>query len=165
MKPTRYAMQWKPQRGQSTVAVMEKPALNSPPYDLMERVVARDNIERAWKNVKANRGAPGPDGITVDDFPSHFRDHWPTTKQQLLAGTYQPGAARRKSIPKEDGSVRHLGIPNVMDRLIQQAILQVLTPIFDPHFSESSFGFRPNALHMEPSSRSRQRFATAIATA
>lgn len=132
-----------PQRGQSTVAVMEKPALDSTSNDLMERVVAWDNIERAWKNVKANRGAPGPDGITVSEFPSWFRTRWPEIRQQLLEGTYQPGAARRKSIPKEDGSERNLAIPNVIDRLIQQAILQVLTPIFDPGFSESSFGFRP----------------------
>ena len=132
-----------PQRGQSTLAAMEKPALDFTSNDLMERVVAWDNIERAWKNVKANRGAPGPDGVTVSDFPGSFRIHWPKTRQQLLEGTYQPGAARRKSIPKEDGSERNLAIPNVMDRLIQQAILQVLTPIFDPGFSESSYGFRP----------------------
>lgn len=132
-----------PQRGQSTVAVMEQPALDSTSNDLMERIVAWDNIERAWKNVKANRGAAGPDGIAIDDFPTHFREHWPAIKQQLLEGTYAPGAARRKSIPKEDGSERNLAIPNVIDRLIQQAILQVLTPIFDPGFSESSFGFRP----------------------
>ena len=101
-----------PQRGQSTVAVMEKPALDSTSNDLMERVVAWDNIERAWKNVKANRGAPGPDGVSVTDFPVFFRIHWPEIRQQLLEGTYRPGAARRKSIPKEDGGERNLAIPN-----------------------------------------------------
>ena len=93
--------------------------------------------------MRANRGAPGPDGITLAEFPEHFRALWPDIEQQLLKGTYQPGAARRKSIPKDDGSARNLAIPNVIDRLIQQAILLVLTPIFDPDFSESSFGFRP----------------------
>jgi RNA-directed DNA polymerase len=109
----------------------------------MELVVSRINVAKAWEKVRSNRGAPGPDGITIDEFPDHFRQHWPVIERQLLEGTYEPGPARRKSIPKPDGSQRHLGIPNVMDRLIQQAVLQVLTPIFDPGFSESSFGFRP----------------------
>ncbi len=82
--------------------------------------------------------------MTLDEFFRTFRAQWPTVRQQLLDGTYEPDPARRKSIPKPDGSERHLGIPNVQERLIQQAILHVLTPIFDPDFSESSFGFRPN---------------------
>jgi RNA-directed DNA polymerase len=111
---------------------------------MMQQVVADTNIEKAWKNVKANRGAPGPDGITITDFLDWFRPRWPEIRQQLLDGTYRPGPVRRKSIDKPDGTgVRMLGIPNVLDRLIQQAIVQVLTPVFDPHFSESSFGFRP----------------------
>lgn len=131
------------QTEQSVSAAMEKPALDNVPMSLMEQIVDRENMETAWKKVRANRGAPGPDGITLDEFPEHFRALWPDVRQQLLNGTYQPGPARRKSIPKEDGSFRDLGIPNVIDRLIQQAILLVLTPIFDPEFSESSFGFRP----------------------
>lgn len=127
----------------SPSAAMEKSALNSPSSTLMEQIVDESNMERAWRNVKANKGAPGPDGISIGEFPESFRHHWPEVRQQLLEGTYRPGAARRKSIPKPDGSQRHLGIPNVIDRLIQQAILQVLTPIFDPSFSASSFGFRP----------------------
>lgn len=130
-------------RGQSASAAMEKTALDIVSNDLIEQIVAPANMERAWKKVKANRGAPGPDGITLDDFPKQFRAQWPEIKPQLLNGSYQPGPARRKSIPKEDGSERHLGIPNVIDRLIQQATLLVLTPIFDPDFSDSSFGFRP----------------------
>ena len=110
---------------------------------LMEQIVDPDNLVKAWNKVRSNHGAPGPDGITIADFPDHCREHWPVIKQQLLDGTYQPSPARRKSIDKPDGGQRHLGIPNVMDRLIQQAILQILTPIFDPGFSESSFGFRP----------------------
>lgn len=131
-----------PQRGQSSSAVMKKRTL-SDSTDLMERIVEPANMERAWKNVRANHGAPGPDGITIDEFFRTFRDQWPMVRQQLLDGTYEPSPARRKAIPKADGSERFLGIPNVQDRLIQQAILQVLTPIFDPDFSESSFGFRP----------------------
>ena len=109
----------------------------------MERVVEPDNMQRAWQKVKANRGAPGPDGLTLEAFEAMFAHQWPTIRQQLLEGTYRPGPARRKLIPKPDGSQRPLGIPNVVDRLIQQAILQILNPIFDPHFSESSYGFRP----------------------
>ena len=122
---------------------MKQTALGNPSIPLMEQVVDSANMARAWGKVRGNKGAPGPDGITIQDFPDHCRQLWPEVRQRLLEGTYDPGAARRKSIPKPDGSLRHLGIPNVMDRLIQQAILQVLTPIFDPHFSESSFGFRP----------------------
>jgi RNA-directed DNA polymerase len=122
--------------------MMTKPLEHSSAL-LMEKIVDADNLVRAWNKVRSNHGAPGPDGITIDDFPDHCREHWPVIKQQLLDGTYMPGPARRKSIDKPDGGERHLGIPNVMDRVIQQAVLQVLTPIFDPGFSESSFGFRP----------------------
>ena len=128
---------------QSASAAVEKPALSRQSENLMEKIVDQANMETAWRNVKANRGAPGADGITLDRFQAAFRSQWPEVRRQLLEGTYQPGPARRKSIPKPDGSQRHLGIPNVIDRLVQQAILQVLTPIFDPEFSESSFGFRP----------------------
>lgn len=114
------------------------------PVQLMELVVDEGNMLKAWSKVKANKGAPGPDGITLEVFFESFRHQWPAIRQALLDGTYQPSPARRKAIPKQDGSFRNLGIPNVVDRLIQQAILQVLTPIFDPSFSESSFGFRPN---------------------
>ena len=124
-------------------AIMKTTALSIDPEMLMEQIVEPANIEQAWKNVRANRGAPGPDGITIATFPEAFRSQWPTIRQQLLDGTYQPLPARRKSIPKEDGSERHLGIPNILERLIQQSIMQILTPIFDPGFSESSFGFRP----------------------
>jgi RNA-directed DNA polymerase len=111
--------------------------------DLMEQVVDPQNLERAWSQVRRNRGAPGPDGLTITQFEFWARENWPTVRQQLLDGTYQPSPVRRKSIPKDGGGERLLGIPNVLDRLIQQAICQVLVPIFDPEFSESSFGFRP----------------------
>lgn len=137
-----------PLRDQSDPAAIKQSALSQLSDDhsesnLMEQVIDTRNMQRAWRKVKANKGAPGSDGITLEQFEESFRPEWPTIRQQLLDGTYQPGAARRKSIPKPDGSERHLGIPNVLDRLVHQALLQVLTPIFDPEFSESSFGFRP----------------------
>jgi len=133
-----------PQGGQSCAAVNGEPALDSLSEDLMEQIVAPPNMERAWKAVKANRGAAGPDGMRIADFPDFIRAHWPRIRQELLDGSYRPEPVRRKVIPKPDGSgERMLGIPNVLDRVIQQAVQQVLTPIFDPEFSESSFGFRP----------------------
>ena len=109
----------------------------------MESVVSRENMLRAWKQVRANQGAPGVDGITVTEFRSYAKTHWEGIKTSLLNGTYRPDPVKRVEIPKDTGGTRKLGIPNVMDRLIQQAISQVLSPVFDPHFSESSFGFRP----------------------
>lgn len=132
-----------PQRGQSDVADSEHLALGSSSRALMDRVVAWDNLQKAWKRVRTNGGAPGPDGITTAEFPEYFHRVGPTVIRQLRSGTYQPGPARRKTIDKPDGGHRNLGIPNVMDRMIQQAILQILTPMFDPEFSESSFGYRP----------------------
>ena len=112
--------------------------------DLLQAVLARDNLARAWKRVESNKGAPGIDGVTVQDWPAHARAHWPAQREQIKAGRYRPQPVRRVEIPKPDGSgMRLLGIPTVTDRVVQQAIAQVLTPIFDPTFSESSFGFRP----------------------
>ena len=90
---------------------------------LMEKIVDADNLVRAWNKVRSNGGAPGPDGITIDDFPDHCRAHWPEIKQQLLDGTYAPSPARRKSIPKPDGGERHLGIATVTGKstLVQSA--------------------------------------------
>ena len=117
-----------------------QPALHD---NLLARVVEPVNLRSAWKQVKANRGAPGVDGMSVDEFPAFAQAHWPAIRQALLEGTYQPSPVRRAIIPKPKGGERLLGIPTVLDRLIGQAIQQVLTPIFDPGFSESSFGFRP----------------------
>ena len=111
--------------------------------ELLEDVLASDNLLRAWKRVKANKGAPGIDGMTIEDFPAYARLHLPAVRGQIREGRYQPQAVRRVEIPKQGGGKRMLGIPTVMDRFIQQAVAQVLTPIFDPTFSESSFGFRP----------------------
>ena len=132
-------------------ALDDQPALSTSSADaLMELVVAPRNLEQAWRQVKRNRGAPGPDGMTIKQFEAWARENWPAVRQQLLDGTYRPAPVRRRPtlrvgarIPKDGGGERLLGIPNVVDRLIQQATCQVLTPIFDPGFSESSFGFRP----------------------
>lgn len=111
--------------------------------DLLDAVLASDNLARAWKRVKSNKGAPGVDGVTVEDWPAHARAHWPAVREQIEQGRYRPQPVRRVEIPKPDGGKRLLGIPTVTDRLVQQAIAQVLTPIFDPTFSDWSFGFRP----------------------
>lgn len=110
--------------------------------NLLGKILARANLKRAWKRVKANNGAAGIDDVTVSDFPAWARDHWPTINTELQKGTYRPSAVRRVWIPKPNGDQRPLGIPNVMDRVIQQAIAQVLGPIVEPHFSSDSYGFR-----------------------
>ena len=110
---------------------------------LMERIVEGGNLRRALKRVQRNKGSPGVDGLAVEALPNYLRDHWPTIREQLLTGRYQPNAVKRVEIPKSDGGVRLLGIPTVLDRFIQQAVLQVLQPAIDPTFSESSYGFRP----------------------
>lgn len=111
--------------------------------DLMERVCERRNLQAALKRVRKNKGSPGIDGMTVDELPDHLRGHWPVLREQLLAGGYQPLPVKEQLIPKSGGGMRKLGIPTVLDRFIQQALLQVLQPMFDPGFSEHSHGFRP----------------------
>ena len=116
---------------------------NAEPDTLMERVLAPANLRRAYQRVVSNKGAPGADGMTVADLAGYVRQYWPTLKARLLAGEYQPQAVRAVEIPKPQGGTRQLGIPSVVDRLIQQALQQQLTPIFDPLFSDYSYGFRP----------------------
>lgn len=112
--------------------------------ELLEKVLSRENLMAALARVEKNKGSAGIDGVSTEQLRDYVRQHWVAIKDKIIAGTYKPSLVRRVEIPKPDGGVRLLGIPTVIDRLIQQAILQVLTPIFDPHFSESSFGFRPN---------------------
>lgn len=128
-----------------TGGVDERRVIDPPDPDqhLLERILERDNMLAAWKRVKANRGAPGIDGMNVDEFAAFLKEQWLEIRASLLAGTYQPLPVRRVEIPKPAGGTRPLGIPTVLDRLIQQAMAQVLGPIFDPEFSDSSFGFRP----------------------
>ncbi|MBN8487579.1 MAG: group II intron reverse transcriptase/maturase [Burkholderiales bacterium] len=110
---------------------------------LLEAALTRENLQLAWKRVKANKGAAGVDGLDIEQTAEVLRTSWSQTRQALLAGTYRPQPVRRVMIPKPDGSQRELGIPTVLDRLIQQALLQVLQPLIDPSFSEHSHGFRP----------------------
>ena len=110
---------------------------------LLERILSTENVGLAWKQVRANKGAPGIDAITIEEFPFTFRECWPEIRSTILEGNYIPSPVQRVDIPKPDGSTRPLGIPTVLDRVIQQAIAQVMGPIFDSGFSESSCGFRP----------------------
>jgi RNA-directed DNA polymerase len=119
---------------------LERPAVAGPS---MEDVVERENLKQALAQVKRNKGAAGLDGMSVDDLSAYLKEHWPTIRDQLLDGTYKPQPVRRVEIPKVSGGKRLLGIPTVLDRLIQQAVMQVLQADWDRTFSEQSFGFRP----------------------
>jgi RNA-directed DNA polymerase len=121
-------------------ADVESPAAIEPS---MEAIVARDNLKKALAQVKRNKGAAGVDGMSVDGLPAYLKEHWPTIRAQLLDGTYKPRPVRRAEIPKASGGMRSLGIPTVLDRFIQQAVMQVLQADWDSTFSEASFGFRP----------------------
>lgn len=109
---------------------------------LLEQMLAPENLDRAWQRVRSNRGAPGIDGMTVSQFPAFHAEHWARIDSVLREGTYHPAPVRRVFIPKPDGSQRPLGVPTVLDRVIQQALAQVLGPLFEGGFSEHSYGFR-----------------------
>ena len=131
-----------PTGGDVTQRSDTKPAFS---IDLLEQVLSSENLQAAWKRVRANKGAAGVDGMTIDEFPAWVKQgNWIKVTTALETGQYQPSPVRRVEIDKPDGGKRQLGIPTITDRVIQQAIAQVLTPIFDPDFSENSFGFRPN---------------------
>ena len=117
--------------------------LRTETQQMMEAVVERGNMRAALKRVEANKGAPGVDGMAAKDLRPWLHTHWPRVKEELLEGRYEPAPVRRVDIPKPGGGTRQLGIPTALDRLIQQAALQVMQPVFDPEFSESSYGFRP----------------------
>lgn len=111
--------------------------------DLLARVLEPENLRRALRQVRRNKGAPGIDGMSVDQLGPHLKTHWPTIRASLVEGTYIPQPVRRVAIPKPGGGTRHLGVPVVLDRFIEQALLQVLQADWDPTFSEGSYGFRP----------------------
>jgi RNA-directed DNA polymerase len=111
--------------------------------NLMEEVVSPENYSKALKAVIANGGAPGIDGMTTEQWKGHLQQHWPKIQAKLMAGSYTPSPVRRVEIPKPNGGSRMLGIPTVQDRFIQQMLLQAMTPIWEPRFSEHSYGFRP----------------------
>ena len=147
--------------GGGTEAVMTGHGTGSPASTarLMEEVCERENLKQALKRVQANKGAPGVDGMSVEELPDHLRAHWPAIREQLLSGAYRPEPVRRVEIPKPGGGVRRLGIPTVMDRFVQQAILQILQPQWDPTFSDSSFGFRPRRSAHQAVERAQEHIA------
>jgi len=126
---------------------------------LMEEVLRRENVSAAHARVVKNGGAPGVDGMTVDELLPYCHEHWPRIREELNSGSYQPQPVRKVDIPKPGGGVRTLGIPTVLDRMIQQALHQVLTPIFDPTFSADSFGFRPGRSAHQAVLRAREHIA------
>jgi len=129
-----------PNGGVNTGRVMET---SNPDEHLLEKILSRENMQSAWKRVKSNKGAPGVDKMTISDFPEFAQKNWIGIRAAILDGSYQPKPVLRVEIPKQTGGYRPLGIPTVTDRLIQQSIYQVLLPIFDPLFSDQSYGFRP----------------------
>lgn len=116
---------------------------NLPGDGLLERIVSRNNLNEAFKRVKANKGSHGIDGMGVDELLQYLKENGETLRQSILKGKYRPNPVRRVEIPKENGKKRNLGIPTVVDRVIQQAIAQVLTPMYEKQFSDNSYGFRP----------------------
>ncbi|WP_300628600.1 reverse transcriptase domain-containing protein [uncultured Thomasclavelia sp.] len=111
---------------------------------LLEEMLSDENIMKAYKQVKRNKGAPGIDGMTVNELKGYLDENIDAIREQIRTRKYKPSPVRRVEIPKDNGGVRNLGVPTVIDRVIQQAIVQVLTPIYEPLFSDSSYGFRPN---------------------
>ena len=127
---------------------------------LMEEVCERGNLKEALRRVKANKGSAGVDGMTVDGIADYLKQHWPAIREQLLNGTYEPKPVRRVEIPKPDGGgMRKLGIPSVLDRFIQQAVMQVLQRRWDRTFSDHSYGFRPGRSAHQAVARARQYIA------
>jgi len=144
---------------QGTETLMAKRVHESPADTerLMEEACERDNCEQALRRVKANRGAPGVDGMTVRELPDYLKQHWPVIREQLLSGSYQPQPVKRVEIDKPDGGgVRKLGVPTVLDRFIQQAVLQVLQKRWDRTFSDHSYGFRPGRSAQQAVARAQQ---------
>jgi RNA-directed DNA polymerase len=140
----------------STASESESPARTD---RLMEEVCERENLKEALRRVKANKGSAGIDGITVAGLSDYLKRHWPAIREQLLNGTYQPQPVRRVEIPKPDGGVRKLGIPTVLDRFIQQAVMQVLQRQWDPTFSDHSYGFRPKRSAHQAVAKAQQYIA------
>ena len=139
----------------------ESPSMNE---RLMEEVCEQDNCKRALKRVQANKGSAGIDGMTVEQLPAYLKKHWPIIRAELLRGTYKPQPVQRVEIPKPDGGMRKLGIPTVRDRFVQQAVQQVLQRLWEPEFSDHSYGFRPNRSAHQAVGRAQQYIAEGYAT-
>ena len=143
--PSEDRLETKSTKGEHSIAVRspEKKDGGSETSNLLEEILSKENMTRAFKRVKANRGSCGIDGMTVDKLQPYLKDAWTFIKAEILDGSYTPKAVKYVMIPKASGGERTLGIPTVLDRMIQQAIAQVVSGIYDPEFSASSFGFRP----------------------
>jgi RNA-directed DNA polymerase len=139
-------------------ASLERPAVELGPS--MEAIVERENLKKALAQVKRNKGAAGIDAMSVDDLPAYLKEQWPNIRAQLLAGSYKPRPVRRVEIPKASGGTRPLGIPTVLDRFIQQAVMQGLQAAWDPTFSEASFGFRPGRSAHQAVERAQEYIAS-----
>jgi RNA-directed DNA polymerase len=126
---------------------------------LMEEVCDRENLKRALRRVRANKGSPGTDGMKVGELPGYLKQHWPAIREQLMSGTYKPQPVKRVEIAKPDGGVRKLGIPTVLDRFIQQGVMQVLQGKWDRTFSEHSHGFRPQRSAHQAVAKAQQYIA------
>ena len=147
--------------GEGTEALMVKRKAESMvnSEQLMEEVCERENCEQALARVKSNKGSAGIDGMTVEELPNYLKKHWPIMREQLLSGTYKPQPVKRVEIPKPDGGIRQLGIPTVLDRFIQQAVMQVLQRSWDETFSDHSYGFRPGRSAHQAVTKAQQYIA------
>ena len=146
-------------QGTELSAAEREPESPASTEKLMEEVCQRGNLWKALKRVQANKGSPGVDGMTIDELPGLLKEHWPVVREQLLRGTFEPRPVRRVEIPKPGGGVRKLGIPTVLDRLVQQALLNVLQRRWDPTFSEGSYGFRPGRSQHQAVCKAQQHVA------
>jgi RNA-directed DNA polymerase len=149
----------KPTEGTAAQVAKREAESPAPTDKLMEEVVEGENLKRAWKRVKANQGSPGVDGMTVFALKDYLNEHWPGIREQLLKGTYEPQPVLRVEIEKPDGGMRKLGIPTVVDRFIQQAVMQILQSRWDRTFSDSSYGFRPGRSAQQAVARAQQYIA------
>jgi RNA-directed DNA polymerase len=149
----------KPTEGTAARVAKREAESPAPTDKLMEEVVEGENLKRAWKRVKANQGSPGVDGMTVFALKDYLNEHWPAIREQLLKGQYQPQPVLRVEIEKQEGGMRKLGIPTVVDRFIQQAVMQVLQSRWDRTFSDSSYGFRPGRSAHQAVARAQQYIA------
>jgi len=145
--------------GTETLRVRRAPENPAGNQQWMEEVWERGNLKEALQRVRANKGSPGIDGMTVDQLPDYLKQHWPGIREQLWKGTYKPQPVKRVEIPKPDGGVRKLGIPTVLDRFIQQAVMQVLQKQWDPTFSRYSYGFRPERSAQQAVAQAQQYIA------
>src|SRR3989442_6919377 len=148
-------------RREGTESLTAKRAGESPvrAERVMEEVCDRENLKRALRRVKSNKGSPGVDGMKVEELPGYLKQHWPEIREQLLSGSYKPQAVKRVEIAKPDGGVRKLGIPTVLDRFVQQAVMQVLQGKWDRTFSEHSHGFRPGRSAHQTVAKAQQYIA------